>query len=336
MVPSSRLGALTLVLVALVTPISEAQARHRGHWKFFGYWGHGLQEGRRFQSSAGEDGNNNGGAREDALVPFEGLKDRASALNAAVAELIRACVEGSQELQRLPSETIAQSITPDDSQRGKLEHLRGDAGKQGEVLRAACPSDIPADPLAQLDVSKSTAEAVLATVNTVAPLVEEFYATLSDEQKARLVALSQHANDVNRVARPGRPRDRRFLRLPEAPAKSGLCQQWERAVLDLPRQRIGREIHLSDAQREMLSGVTESTNRAADDLVKSCPTDVSFTPVGHLQTLRKQLEAVGQAIETIRQAFGRFYETPTTSGNSAFARRTEPASDASSNSQLHK
>ena len=93
---------------------------------------------------------------------------------------------GSQELQRLPSETIVQSITPDDSQRGKLEHLRVDAGKQEEVLRAACPRDIPADPLAQLDVSKSSAEAVLAAVNTVAPLVEDFYATLRTNRRPAL------------------------------------------------------------------------------------------------------------------------------------------------------
>jgi hypothetical protein len=304
-----RLGALTLVLVVVVTPISEAQARHWGHWKFFGYWGHGLQEGRRMRSSAGEDETHDGRAREDALLPFGGLKDGAGALSAAVAELIRACVDGSQELQRWPNETIAESIAPDDSQRGKLEHLRGDAGKQAEILRAACPRDIPADPLAQLDISKSIAEAVLATVNTVAPLVGDFYATLSDEQKARLVSLSMRANDVNIDARPMRRSDRRFFRLRDPPAKSGLCQQWERAFLDLPRQRIGRQIRLSDAQRDVLSGVTGSTNQAADDLAKSCPADVSLTPVGHLQTLRKQLEAVSQAIKTVRPALGRFYET---------------------------
>jgi hypothetical protein len=299
-----RFGALTLVLVAVVTPISEAQARHWGHWKFFGYWGHGLQDGRRMRSSVGEDETNDGRARE-ALVPFDGFRDGASALSAAAAELIRACVEGSQELQRWPNETTAQSIAPDDSQRGKLEHLRGDAGKQAEALRAACPRDVPADPLAQLDVSKSTAEAVLATVNTVAPLVEEFYATLSDEQKARLVALSMRPNGANDDARPVRRSDRRFFRLRDPPAKSGLCQQWERGFRDLPRQRIGREIRLSDA----LSDVTASTNQAADDFAKSCPADVSLTPVGHLQTLRRQLEAVGQAIQVVRAALRHFHET---------------------------
>ena len=123
------------------------------------------------------------------------------------------------------------------------------------------------------------------------------------------MALSMRANNVNNDARPVRHSDRRFLRLQDPLAKSGLCQQWERAFLDLPRQRMGREIRLSDALRDALSGVTDSTNQAADDLAKSCPADVSLTPVGHRQTLRKQLEAVGQAIQTVQPALGHFYET---------------------------
>jgi hypothetical protein len=59
-----RLGALMFVLVA-VAPISEAQARHWGHWKFFGYWGQGLQEGRHLRPSVEEDGTNVGRARGD-------------------------------------------------------------------------------------------------------------------------------------------------------------------------------------------------------------------------------------------------------------------------------
>ena len=52
-----------------------------------------------------------------------------------------------------------------------------------------------------------------------------------------------------------------------------------------------------------------ATDQAADELAKSCPADVSLTPVGRLQTLRKQLEAIGQAIKTVQPVLGRFYET---------------------------
>jgi predicted ABC-class ATPase len=188
-----------------------------------------------------------------------------------------------------------------------LEHLRSDAAKQAEVLRAACPRDILSDPVAQLDVSRSTAEAVLAAVNTVAPLVEEFYTTLSDEQKARLIAFGMRANDVNNDTRPVHRSARRLLRQ-GALEKSGLCQLWERAFRDLPKRGIGRELRLSDSQHSVLSVMTDSTNQAADELTKSCPADVLLTPVGRLRTLRKQLEAIGQAIETARPAIGHFYE----------------------------
>jgi hypothetical protein len=38
----ARLSVIMLVLVAIVAPISEAQAKHRDHWRSFGYWGHAL------------------------------------------------------------------------------------------------------------------------------------------------------------------------------------------------------------------------------------------------------------------------------------------------------
>jgi hypothetical protein len=197
-------------------------------------------------------------------------------------------------------------IAPDESQRGVLEHLRNDAGKQAEVLRAACPRDIPSDPVAQLKMSKSTAEAVLAAVNTVSPLVEEFYTTFSDEQKARLMAFGMRANVTN-DARPVHRPAHRILKQ-DALDKSGLCLRWERAFRDLPKQHIPREFRLSDAQHRFLSVMIDSTTHAADELANSCPADESFTPVGRLQTLRYQLEAIGQAIKTVQPALGQFFE----------------------------
>jgi hypothetical protein len=161
--------------------------------------------------------------------------------------------------------------------------------------------------VAQLEVSKSTAEAVLVAVNAVFPLVEEFYTTVSDEQKARIIAFGMRAN-VNNGARPVNRPARRILRQ-DALDKSGLCLWWERAFRDLPKQHIRHELRLSDAQHRFLSVMIDSTTHAADELANSCPADESFTPVGRLQTLRYQLEAIGQAIKTVQPALGRYFET---------------------------
>jgi hypothetical protein len=149
---------------------------------------------------------------------------------------------------------------------------------------------------------------MLAAVNAVLPSIEGFYATLGDEQKARLVTLGAHASSVNRDAQRLHRSDRRARRA-EGPDQSGMCEQWGRAFLDWPRRRIDRDIRLSEAQRAALSDLIDSSNQAADIIGKSRPTDMSLTPVGHMQMRRKQLEAIGQAIETVRQALGHFYET---------------------------
>jgi hypothetical protein len=72
-----------------------------------------------------------------------------------------------------------------------------------------------------------------------------------------------------------------------------------------PPTNAGRPFRLSDAQRAAFSDLVDSSNQAADVIAKSCPADMSLTPV----TMRKQLETVGQAIQTVQSALGHFYET---------------------------
>ena len=75
-------------------------------------------------------------------------------------------------------------------------------------------------------------------------------------------------------------------------------------------KRIDRDIRLSEAQRAALSDLIDSSKQAADVIAKSCPADTSLTPVGPMQARRKQLETIGRAIQTVRQALGDFYQTP--------------------------
>jgi LTXXQ motif family protein len=298
-----------LALVAILAAMSEAQARHGGHWRSFGYWGHGLYEGRQLRPPAEEGGTDDAEVFGRSPSRYGALDNRGTPLGAAVAELIKACVDGSEELQHWPNESIAQRIAPDETQRGALEQLRGNAGQQAEILRAACPRDVPADPVARLDVSNSAVDAMLAAVNAVLPAIEGFYATLGDEQKARLVTLSARASSVSKETPRVYRSERRARSAEGTPDQSGMCEQWERVLLDWPRRRIDRDIRLSEAQRVAFSDLIDSSKQAAEVIAKSCPTDTSLTPVGHMQARRKQLETIGQAIQTVRQALGHFYET---------------------------
>jgi hypothetical protein len=309
----ARSSAITMALVAIVALASEAQARHWGHWRWFGHWGQGAyEEQHRLRSSGDEAGTDDGDPRRRELARYRGSGYGASLLGIAVAESIRACGEESGELQHWPDDnSIAQLIAPDESQRSVFEQLRSSAGKEAETLRATCPRNIPADPVARIDISKNAVDALLAALNAVDPALESFYAALGDEQKARLVALN--VRDSKEDARRSRRSDRRAHRPEGSAVQSGfaaMCEQWGRALLDLPGRRIERDLRLSDTQRIAFHELMDSSNQAADALAKSCPAaDRSLTPVGRLQTMRKRLESIGQAIQTIQPALGHFYET---------------------------
>jgi len=311
----ARLRAITLALLAIAAVASEAQARHWGHWghwRSLDHWGQGEREGHRLGSAGDDGGSDNWEPRWRAPARYGGFVNRASPMGMAVTELIRACGEESGELQHWPDDrSIEQLIAPDESQRSAFEQLRSSAGKQAEVLRAACPRDIPVDAVARIDVSMSAVDALLAAMDAVDPSLESFYAALGDEQKARLIALNVRAG--NEDARRSRGSDRR-ARGPQGTAvQSGfaaMCEQWGRALLDWPRRQSERDLRLSDTQRVAFRDLIDSSNQAADALAKSCPAaDKSLTPVGRLRMMRKRLETVGQAIQAVRPALGQFYET---------------------------
>lgn len=77
---------------------------------------------------------------------------------------------------------------PTEAQRGGLEKLREAAGKAHEIARAGCPAEPSFTPTGRLANAEKRLEAMLQAVRTVRPAFEEFFASLNDEQKARLYA----------------------------------------------------------------------------------------------------------------------------------------------------
>jgi hypothetical protein len=81
---------------------------------------------------------------------------------------------------------IEQLIKPTDAQRSALENLRTASTKAAETIAAACPAEFPASATARLELMEKRMEAMLAGLKTVRPAFDAFYATLTEEQKARL------------------------------------------------------------------------------------------------------------------------------------------------------
>ncbi|AXK82743.1 hypothetical protein DW352_20770 [Pseudolabrys taiwanensis] len=83
-------------------------------------------------------------------------------------------------------ERIEELVKPTETQRKALDDLRTASTKAAESIKAACPTEWPASAPARLELMEKRMEAMLTAVKTVRPAFDAFYATLNDEQKARL------------------------------------------------------------------------------------------------------------------------------------------------------
>jgi hypothetical protein len=252
---------------------------------------------------------------------FEGSVDQASqderrvdqsrvqnaGFGASVEQWVRGCNQEALELKRWPVEAVARIAGVDDAQRNVLERMQDAAANAGDSLAATCPKQIPLPLTARLDALADVLGSVVAALDTVRPSIETFYASLNDEQKARLVALY-----MSRASAPDKlDQYRRSTPRPGRNSTNGpdlVCGQWAGALRGWPLRQVESDSSLSDIQRAMLYELTGAIYRAAGLLASSCPTDVSFTPTGQVDVKRKRIIALLEAIDLIRPHLGRFDE----------------------------
>jgi hypothetical protein len=103
------------------------------------------------------------------------------------------CGEPKSSLTNLPIERIETVIRPAGTQKDALDRLREATEKAVQGLQAACPDDVPLTPVGRLEVMEKRLEAMLKAAQLVQPALDELYATLSSEQKARFNTLGQFA-----------------------------------------------------------------------------------------------------------------------------------------------
>jgi hypothetical protein len=126
-------------------------------------------------------------ARFNALGPNVG--DR-SAQQQANAE---GCGDPKSGLTQLPIQRIEAVLHPAGKQKEALDRLSEATAKGVEGLQAACPNDVPLTPVGRLEAMQHRLEAMQTAAKLVEPALDEFYATLSSEQKARFNTLQQVA-----------------------------------------------------------------------------------------------------------------------------------------------
>jgi hypothetical protein len=207
-------------------------------------------------------------------------------------ELAQMCGEDSREIAGLPIDRIQQALAPDDAQRKALDDLADASVRAAQTIKAACPTQVVSTAPARLAAMQSRLEAMILGVKLVEPPLDHFYGLLNDEQKARLTALGQ---------------DQRRGRGSEGVLAQGDCGNGQAGATDWPTAELEQRLHPTDAQRASLNGLKDATAKAADMLKGTCEPNEALTPPARLSAASKRLDAMLQAVETVKASLDDLY-----------------------------
>jgi LTXXQ motif family protein len=191
-----------------------------------------------------------------------------------------------------PVERIAQTIEPNDAQRAALDELRGATAKALDVLRAACPTDLPSTPTGRIEAMHQRLAAMQQAVRIVRPAMEKLYQSLNDEQKARFNSLGPDEGQDQQQARR---------------EVSQVCGDRASGIASLPLDQIERAVRPDEPQRGALRALQDATAQAVNQLQSDCPTYRALTPVARLVAMEQRLDAMLRAVETVQPALEKFY-----------------------------
>jgi LTXXQ motif family protein len=96
-----------------------------------------------------------------------------------------------ENVMAFPIDQIDRTVQPSDTQHSKLQALDAASGKAADLIKASCPSQVPATPPDRLAAEGAHLQAMLQGVQTIRPALDDFYNSLSDEQKARFNTLGR-------------------------------------------------------------------------------------------------------------------------------------------------
>src|SRR5262249_9447300 len=203
------------------------------------------------------------------------------------------CSNGASDLTDWPIERISEVVQSTEAQRPALDELRAASQQAIDILKAGCPRDLPSTPTGRLAAMESRVKVMLQALQTVRPPLERLYQLLSDEQKARLNAVSPGGKSVAEE-------DQRAL--------TKFCREQAPAVTDLPFDRIAQATQPTSAQRFALDELKVISANAAQSLKANCPIYAAVTPTGRIEAMEKRLEATHGAALAVQPALTKFYD----------------------------
>ncbi len=116
-------------------------------------------------------------------------QNQTQAADKPVGLLAKSCGTAQPGMTEWPTAEIDQAVRPTEAQLASLTALQNASAKAADMLKAACLTDDPLTPPARLAAVGKRLDIMLQAVKTVYSALNDFYGSLSDEQKARFEAI---------------------------------------------------------------------------------------------------------------------------------------------------
>ncbi|HJZ31552.1 MAG TPA: Spy/CpxP family protein refolding chaperone [Hyphomicrobiaceae bacterium] len=137
----------------------------------------------------------------ETMPTATGVVSRNGASTTAAGSLPSLCSQRATSFAELPVDRIEEALHPIDQQRAALDALKLASDNASGELARQCPRQMPQTLPDRLTAVRERLAAMILALRTVRPALTAFYASLSDEQKARFNMMGQAAERSSRVGR---------------------------------------------------------------------------------------------------------------------------------------
>jgi hypothetical protein len=186
-------------------------------------------------------------------------------------------------------ERMRAEIRPSGNQMQQMQKLGGALGFASDYLSKACPSEIPRDPAARLQLMEWQVEKLAEALDFVRPPLQELEQSLNDTQRARF----------------GGPLSTAATRSARANAIAPACAAAPPKV-DASIEQISLAVQPTDDQRDAMTGLKQAFRNAAGELDANCPLSLPGDPLARLEATEARLDATWRALVSIQTALADF------------------------------
>jgi hypothetical protein len=216
------------------------------------------------------------------------------------ADLAQSCGGLAPGVTDLPIDRLERSLRLSGDQLKSLDALKAASAHASDVLKASCSSEVPMTPLGRLDMAQKRIDGMLQAWATIRTPLNDFYNSLNDEQRQRFAALGPASSA--RSSRRGSASGDNL---------AALCSSRTENFTRVPVQRVEQAVKPTQQQQDALEKLKAASTEAANQLQASCPAQSPKTPLDRFDAVGKRLNAMADAIGTVRPALADFYSSLT-------------------------